>query len=210
MILTLKYLPKTYDVLKDLTKPKTGLQPESLPWVFYDTQTYLAAGSTRLTYFGNAGQTDLTMSNLGNGTLETDQYFEMQRGFLAFLAALSITTTAVVTGAANDIDILHKAARGTWTFQMLQKIVGPFPVEFFGRAGGVTFAGTSEGSETAPARNIIQSGETVMNGGFPVMGAIVVPPVTACRVFLDFNSTAISTNMNIRASLMGVFHRRVA
>jgi hypothetical protein len=210
MILSLHYLPKTYAALNALARPNRGDQPESLPWVFFDTQSYLAAGSARLTYFGNAGQTDLTMSNLGNGTFETDQYFELQRSFMSFLAPLSITTTAAVTGSANDVDILHKAARGMVTFSMLNKAVGPFPIDFFGRPGGINFQGTSEGTETAPARNIIQSAETIMNGGFPFVGAIVIPPVTAFRVFADFNSTAISGNMNIRHAMLGVFHRRVS
>ena len=210
MILTLRYLPKRYDALMAQARPNRGDQPESVPWVFYDTQSYLAAGSARLTFFGNAGQTDPTMSNLGNGTLETDQFFELQRAFMSMLAALSITTTAAVTGAANDINILHNAARGIVTFSMLNKAYGPFPLDFFGRPGGGMFQGTSEGTETAPARNIIQSGESVMNGGFPFLNALTIPPVTAFRVFADFNSTAISGNLNIRHALLGVFHRRVS
>lgn len=210
MILTLKYLPKTYAALMAQARPTRGDQPESLPWVFFDTQAYAAAGSARLTYFSNAGQTDPTMSNLGNGQLETDQYFELQRAFVSFLAALSLTTTAAVTGSANDVDILHKAARGVVTFSMLNKAVGPFPIDFFGRPGGSTFQGTSEGTETAPGRNIIQSAETVMNGGFPYLGSITVPPVTNFKVFLDFNATAISAQMNVRKALLGVFHRRVS
>lgn len=210
MILTLKYLPKSYAALAAQARPTRGDQPESLPWVFYDTQKYLQAGVSRLTYFSNSAQTDLTMSNLGNGQLQTDEFFEYQRGFISILASLSITTTAAVTGAANDVDILHKAARGTYTFTMLSKTIGPFPIDYFGRPGGVSFAGVAEGSETAPGRNIIQSGETVMNGGFPFVGAITIPPVTAFKVFLDFNSTAISGDTNIRHGMLGVFHRKIA
>lgn len=210
MILTLRYMPKTFAALMAQARPNRGDQPESVPWVFYDTQTYLAAGSARLTFFGNAGQTDPTMSNLGNGTLETDQFFELQRSFVSLLAALSLTTTAAITGAANDVDILHKAARGIITFSMLNKGYGPFPLDFFGRPGGVQFQSTSEGTETAPARNILQSGETVMNGGFPWLNALTIPPVTAFRIFADFNASAISGNMNIRKSILGVFHRRVS
>ena len=212
MLLLLKYAPKAYQTLVSLSRPQRADQPEALPWVFFDTTTYLAAGSTRLTlYSGTAASlTDTTLSNLPNGTLETYQFFELHREFLSFLAALSITTTAAVTGAANDIDILHKAARGVRTVQIAQKLYGPFPVDFFGRPGGVQFAGTSEGTETAPARNIVQSGETVMNGGFPHVGSIVLGPQTKMTVLLDFNSTAISGDMKIRHSILGIFHRRVS
>lgn len=212
MILSLNYAAKTYQSLRSLTQPKSGQQPESLPWVMYDTQAYAAAGSARLTYYGStaASLADLTLSNFPTGTLEQDQFFEIQRVFLSFLAPLSITTTAAVTGAANDVDLLHKSARGILTLQLLGKPIGPFPIDFFGRPGGITFQATSEGTETAPARNILQSAETVMNGGFPMVGASVLQPTTPAKWFADFNSTAISAQMNIRHAMLGVFHRRVA
>ena len=212
MILSLNYAAKTYETLRSITRPKSGQQPESLPWVMYDTQTYAQAGQARLTYYAStaANLGDSTLSNFATGTLEQDQFFEIQRVFLSFLAPLSLTTTAAVAGSANDIDLLHKTARGILTMQYLGKPIGPFPLDFFGRPGGVTFAGTSEGTETAPARNIIQSGETVMNGGFPMVGASVLQPTTPVRWFADFNATAISAQMNIRHAMLGVFHRRVA
>lgn len=210
MILQLRYAPKAYATLQALARPTRSDQPEALPWVMFDTQQYAAAGSARLTFYGNAAQSDATMTNLALGTLETLQYFEFHKEFLSFLAALSVTTTAAVTGSANDVDILHKAARGTRTLTIGQKTQGPFPIDFFGRPGGATFAGIAEGSETAPARNFIQAAETVMNGGFPHNGAFVLGPLSKVSIFLDFNSTAISAAMNIRHSLLGIFHRRVS
>lgn len=212
MILNLKYTPKAYATLVAMTRPARADQPESLPWVMFDTTTYLAAGSALLTLYSNtaASQTHTTLSNFASGTLETFQFFEFHREFLSFLAALSLTTTAAITGSANDVDILHKAARGTRTLTIGQKVQGPFPIDFFGRPGGVVFGGTSEGTETAPARNIIQSAETVMNGGFPHNGGFVLAPQTKMAIQLAFNSTAISANMNIRHAILGVFHRRVS
>lgn len=212
MILTLKYGAKSYQTLADMIRPARADQPESIPWTMFDTTTYLAAGSARLVLYSStaASLTDLTLSNFPNGTLETFQFFEFHREFLSFLAALSLTTTAAVTGSANDVDILHKAARGTRTLTIVGKPYGPAPIDFLGRPGGPTFVATSEGTETAPARNIIQNGETVMNGGFPWLGSYVLGPQTKMAVSLDFNSTAISGNMNIRHALLGVFHRRVA
>lgn len=212
MFLKLRYSPKAYQTLVNLSRPARADQPEALPWVMFDTQQYAAAGSSRLTYYNStaASLNDGTMSNLANGTLETYQFFEFHREFLSFLAALSVTTTAAVTGAANDVDLLHKSARGTRTLTIGQKTQGPFPIDYFGRPGGVVFAGIAEGTETAPARNIIQSGETVMNGGFPHEGAFVLGPQQKITVLLDFNSTAISAAMNIRHSILGVFHRRVS
>lgn len=214
MILSLHYVAKTYAQLAQLTSPRSGAQPESLPWVMFDTQQYPQAGAARLTYYAStaASLNDPTLSNFATGTLEKDQYFEIQRVFLSFLAPLSITTTAAVTGSANDVDLLHKSARGQLTLSLLGKPIGPFPADFFGRPGGIQFQATSEGTETAPGRNIIQSAETVMNGGFPMVGASILQPTTPVRWFFDFNATvvAISAAMNIRHAMLGVFHRRVA
>lgn len=212
MILTLNYAAKTYEQLRNITRPKSGTQPESLPWVMFDTQAYPSAGIARLVYYGSTAASlgDLTLSNFPTGTLEQDQFFEIQRVFLSFLAPLSLTTTAAVAGSANDVDLLHKTARGVLTLQLLGKPIGPFPADFFGRPGGVQFQGTSEGTETAPGRNIIQSAETVMNGGFPMVGASILQPTTPVKWLFDFNATAISAQMNIRHAMLGVFHRRVA
>lgn len=212
MILTLRYAPKAYETLVQLSRPQRADQPEALPWVMYDTQQYAAAGSATLTYYSStaASLTDPTLSNFANGTLETFQFFEFHREFLSFLAALSVTTTAAVTGAANDVDLLHKAARGTRTLSIGQKSQGPFPIDYFGRPGGAEFAVAMEGTETAPARNILQGGTTVMNGGFPHGGAYVLPPQSKMTITLGFNSTAINAAMNIRHSVLGIFHRRVS
>jgi hypothetical protein len=180
----------------------------------YDTQQYPQAGIGRLTYYAStaASLNDPTLSNFATGTLEQDQFFEIQRVFLSFLAVLSITTTAAVTGSANDVDLIHKSARSILTLQLLGKPIGPFPIDFFGRPGGSTFQGTSEGTETAPARNILQAAETVMNGGFPMMGASVLQPTTPVKWFFDTQATLvpISAAMNIRHAMLGVFHRRIA
>lgn len=209
MFLQMKYTPKNYDTLKSLVVPASAKQPECLPWVMYDTIQYAAAGQARLAYFTGTNPADLTMSNLPDGKLETLQYFEIHRVFTLILTLLSITTTAVVTGAANDVIILHSTGRGIWTFSMTNKIWGPFPLEFFGRPGGPAVFIAMEGTETAPARNFLQFGTQNENGGFPGLGAMIVPPVTQFKTFLDFNSTAIAAAVNIRQSLMGVLHRRV-
>lgn len=212
MILTMHYAAKSYQTLAALARPARADQPESLPWVLFDTQQYASAGSAKLIYYSStaASLNDQTMSNLATGTLEKLQYFELQREFLSFLAGLSLTTTAAVTGSANDVDILHKAARGVRTISIGQKTQGPFPIDFLGRPGGAEFSVAMEGTETAPARNTLQGGTSVMNGGFPHAGAFIIPEQTKFTVTLDFNSTAISAAMNIRHAFLGIFHRRVS
>ena len=210
MILGFRYLAKTYTELSDIVRPKSGDEPECIPWVWYDTQQYAAAGATFLTFYG-AAQADITLSNIGVGVLETLQYFEIHKLFTTIMSLPTITTTAVITGSANDVALLHFSARGVETLTMVQKVWGPFPLDFFGRPGGPEPFVAAEGTETAPARNILQFGQTVMNGGFPGLGALTIPPVTNWRVRFDFATPAVPINAatNLRHAMMGTFHRRV-
>ena len=208
MFLNWEYISRTYDELDGLVRPATADEPESFNAVLYDTQTYAVGGTARLEFFSStaASLADRTMSNFAAGTLEPGAFFEIHRIFLYILAVPSLTTTAAVTGTANDLEILHKTARGNFTLEMTGKRLLPCPINFAGQSGGgepviaVTY--------TAPA--IAQFPNTSKNGGFPVLGSIVIPPVTKITGFLDFNATAISAAVNIRMELAGVYHRRVA
>lgn len=209
MYLSYSYVTRSYQELSRLIRPASADQPECLPWVIYDTQQYAAAGSTTLSFYA-AAQADLTLSNIGVGALDALSYFELHRVFASILAAITATSAGAAAGAANDVAILHFAARGTVTFTMLQKTWGPFPLDFFGRPGGPDAVMTSHGTQAAGTSFQTQLGTTVMNGGFTGYGAIVIAPTTSFRVKMDFNSTAIATATNIRHSMLGTMHRRVA
>lgn len=209
MYLSYSYVTRTYQELSRLIRPANADQPECLPWVIYDTQAYAAAGSTTLSFY-TAAQADLTLSNIGVGQLDALSYYELHRAFVSILAPLSVTSAGTAAGAANDVAILHFTARGTVTFTMLQKTWGPFPLDFFGRPGGPDAVIAAHGTQAAGTSFQTQLGTTVMNGGFTGYGAIVIAPTTTFRVKIDFVSTAISTQTNIRHSMLGTMHRRVA
>jgi hypothetical protein len=206
----IKSLAKTYENLKSLIRPVSADQPESIPHVLFDTQTYAQAGSQYLQFYQNtaASVSDPTLSNFASGTLDQRQYFEIHRMFTIVHTLPNLNLTAVITGAASDIEILHKTARGIVSWTMSTKPYGGIPLAFFGRPGGPLPGYAAFGTGTV-ANDIITSGETECNGGFPIMGNQIIPPQTPFKCTMQFVSTAISAATFITHAMMGVLHRTV-
>jgi hypothetical protein len=203
---------RTYEQLKLLMKPVDADEPEAVPWVLYDTQQYAQAGSAKLTFFNSAtvaNASDPTLSNFATGVLEGGYYFEAHRVHVIIHSMPNTNATVAITGGANDVEILHKTARGILSFKMKSKQYGPLPLAYCGRPGGPVPIYSSYGTGTA-ANNVITAGETAENGGFPYLGSILIPPVTNFVGTMDFNSTAISAATYITVGLMGILHRPVA
>lgn len=202
-------LAKTYQILNQITGPKDASQPESQPWVLFDTQQYAQAGSASLTFFKNAtaaNASDPTLSNFASGMLDAKYFFEIHRVHTIIGAVPNTNATTAITGAANDVEILHKTARGNLSAQLKGRPYWGFPIAYFGRPGGPVPIFSSYGTGTA-ANNVITAGETEANGGFPVLGNLVIPPATQFQATMTFNSTAISVATNITVAMMGVLHR---
>jgi len=203
-------LAKSYQWLRDVVKPANSGEPESIPHVLFDTQTYLQAGQATLQFFQStaANLSDPTLSNFPTGNLEAYNYFEIHRAFMYIHSVPNTNATVAITGAASDVEIIHKTARGILTFSMAGKSYFGFGLAFFGRPGGPVPIYSSYGTGTV-ANNVITAGETENNGGFPVLGNIVIPPMQQVKTTLQFNSTAISADTRITVAYMGVLHRPV-
>ncbi|MEP6494493.1 MAG: hypothetical protein ABJF01_17545 [bacterium] len=201
---------KTYQALRDLIMPISADQPESIPWVLFDTQQYAAAGSATLSFFRStaANLNDQTLSNFPTGMLPKNEFFEMHRVFVMIHSVPNINVTGVITGAAQDVEILHKTARGQVSWTNAAKNYGTFPLFFFGRPGGPLpfYAGVATGTV---ATNVVTAGQTENNGGFPVLGNQIIPEQQPFSAQLTFNSTAISAATNITLAIMGIYHRQV-
>ena len=204
-----------YENLEMASRPRDPRLPEAIPYALYDTQTYPAAGIARLDFFRNlpAGG-DRTLSNMQvAGQLQGGQFFSVWRIFLDALRAPTATTNAAVvaTGVANDLAIIFNTARGMWTFETANKPFGPLPIGLLGQSGAIE---PVIGGNTAPAAGgtgIIQFAATPKNGGFPVNGGIVIPPVQSFGLTMEFvAATAIAVDTPLRVTLFGVLYRRVA
>jgi len=196
--------------LQNAANPQSAGQPEAMPWFLYDSQTYTSGTTTSQTFFQTV-QTDKTLGNMESaGQLPDPQYFIVHYVTCDILSSpvASAAGTAADAGPLNDIDLLLKAGRATFTFQMSNKNYGPFPLTLCHATGGAT--GIIAGTETAPKMIAQGNNGIVGSGGFPVLGALVIPPKVGFNIVTNFASAqTLSGNIVIRLGLAGVLYRRV-
>jgi hypothetical protein len=200
------YRPKLIETILDKLKPN-ATQPEAIPDVMYDTQTYVAAGSAALNFFtALPAVADSTITNMQlAGALPNPVYFEVQKIFFDVLSAT--TTAATQVGAMSDIDQILKVGRGIATFFLSDKQYGPYPLTFFGGSGGP--AGIIASAIATPGS--IQSANVRDNGGFPMNGALIIPPQVSIRWTLNWvAATAITADTKVRLTMLGIKYRRVS
>jgi len=194
-----KIVTLAYDFLQQRASPQSLNAPEALPWVLYDTVNYPIAGAAHLDAFRNVNA-DPTLSNMDvAGSLPAGVYFDVQRIFITPQVAATVVTSAA------DLAILYNIARGTFTFTVNAKPIGPFPLRFAGDAGQPSFAGI--GATAAASVSGFVGG--AQNGGFPVNGAIRLTPAQKFGVGLDFASTGVTAIIPLQVALLGILYRKI-
>lgn len=199
---------KPIGVLASQTRPTDTRLPEAMPYVLYDTQTYPAAGIAHLDFF-QAVQGDKTLGNIEvAGTLAAPQFFDIWSIKLDILSTPSATIADTAAGIVNDAELILKAARATWTITLASKTLGPIPATYLG-ASGIIRAGFDTG-RAAAAGAIIQQLGGIDNGGFPINGAVTLPPAQRFGFGMDFvPAQAVSGNTLLRVSFHGILYRKV-
>jgi hypothetical protein len=184
-------------------------QPESIPWVFFDTQLYTSGTTTELTFFQTTS-TDRTISNMPTaGALPVPQYFRWYGwGFDVLLNAS--TAAGGATGAIDDIARLLLTGRGVVTFKLSDKEYGPFPLSFLHQSGGPQGFGWG----TFTAEESIQyavSGILGGNAGWDWLGNILIEPQTNFSIDVRWSAaqTLAAGNTRLRMWMQGYLARKV-
>lgn len=203
LALPAKILSYAYDTLRSRLRPQSLEAPEALPYVLYDTATYLAAGLAHLDFF-RVVNADSTLSNMEvAGSLPEGVFFDIHRIFVTPLRVGTIDAAAAA-GALRDCQVLLNTARGTLTITANAKPLGPIPLRFFGDAGQA--AGAMSGTS---ATAMVQAPGFPANGGFPVNASIKLGPAAKFGVALDFISTAIAVDTPLQVALLGILYRKI-
>jgi hypothetical protein len=201
--------PRTGDQLNLLMNPGSAGLPESVPAVMFDTQTYVAAGQTRLVFFG-ASVADRTLASaLGNGGQIADpQAFLINAINLdIFSASTGVTTSATTDGIISSIEKILKAARGVLTLTISQKNYPPVPITYCHASGGAV--GVVSSTVATVSQQFGSSGPPT--GGFYLDNSIIIPPKVDFSITIDFQATlvTIAADLLMRVSLPGVLYRRI-
>lgn len=205
--------PYTYEQLADLARPQFVNRPEGIPWVYFDTIATVLSTPTVLTFF----QTLQTNKSLGNlelaGQLTAGEYFIVNSIGMDILVPPTVTAAgSAPVGALSDVyEILNGDAvaggdSGRWSFRMLSKDIGPFPLTFLHGSGGPT--GNGWGTETT-ATTSQYANNGIFDGGFP-MGNLVIPPTTSFSVVLEWGgATTLVAERALRVWMYGTKYRPV-
>lgn len=207
MGLQFKVVPKTKAQLLAQSNPQSANQPEVIPWVLFDTQSYVSTTTVTLSFFQTV-QTDKSLGNMeGGGQLPDPQFFEIYKVGMDVLIRPH-SDAGVATGPIDDIAQLVLSGRGNFTFTISNKNYGPFPLSFLHASGGPTgfMAGTF-----AATTDISYANNGIFDGGYPVNGALVIPPKVGFSIQLNWPAAltlAVGTS-NIRIWMYGALYRRV-
>lgn len=202
----------TRDELDAMANPQSAGQPEVIPWQLYDTQSVATTNAGPFTFFTTVNN-DKTMSNMeGPGQLPDPQYFIVQ-----YIACdiLQIPAATALTGEPNsalaNVENILKAIRSTFTFNMSNKRYGPFSLTMCHSTGGASFSGYGYGTAANGTSAGVVNNGIPGSGGFPLSGALVIPPKIGFDVTINFGAacTLVGGPVLIRMSLVGSLYRRV-
>jgi hypothetical protein len=196
--------------LEQMANPQAAGIPECMPWQLYDTQTIATTNTGPFTFF-TALNNDKTLSNVESaGSFPDPQYF------ILHYIACDLMQAPAATALANEpqeniknLENILKTNRATVLLNISNKNYGPFSLTACHSTGGSTGFGygygtAANGNSAAAVNNGVPG-----SGGFPVGGAIVIPPKVNYFVQVAVAAAVtLSASVSCRISLFGVLYRR--
>lgn len=201
-------MAKTKAQLNALADPISAGQPEALPWFLYHRKVYTDNTTTTLQFF-DAIETNKGIGNMqAASALPSPQYYEVLAFGLDALRAPTAGGAAANVGAIDDVQRLLHTSECFWTFTYADKNFGPFAGSLLHPSGGVQ--GFGYGTTTADTFTPQYAHNGYPDGGHPVNGAIVLKPKVQFTLTITWPAPVnITADMNLRAWMWGILHRKV-
>lgn len=198
--------PEGYNTMKTLSEPQNAGQPETIPWVYFDTQT-IATAQARQAFFA-VPQNDPTLGNIEQGgTIPADTYFQIWSINFDFLVAASAQGAAGAAPIVNDLANLLFGGRGTVQLQIANKNYGPWPLSYCHASGGLRIDWQYPEAAAQTVLNFAQNQGP--DGGYWTDGAIILPPNQSFVFTVSWNGLVLTTSRQVRMSMAGVKYRPV-
>lgn len=204
-MLGVRFNPATRAALARAATPAQPGGPEAIWHQFYDTQNFVTASTTRLTFFQTAN-VDATLSNMkAGGQLPAPQYLTIYDICLDYLSQ-NTSQAAGVLGELNDIKLLQMVGRGTWTLNISDKQYGPYSITTLHGTGGAV-----GGVDAGTLAVAVQWGTNALSPGWNYQGSLIIPPNVNFSIEFNWAATVATTftPLPLRVSLFGILSRRV-
>lgn len=191
--------------LRARSTPPSGASPEAIWHQLYDTQTYVDNTTTRLTFFQTTN-VDATITNMPSaGQLPDPQWLTIYDITCDFLTQNTVGAVATVAGEYNDLSLLLKVGRPTFTLTISDKRYGPYSLTCLHATGGPV-----GGVDAGTAVEQHQWANNVFSPGWTYQGSLIIPPKTNFNVEVVWAAAQdLTANVIIRMSLFGILSRRV-
>jgi len=187
----------------------SGASPEAIWHQFYDTQDFVTAATTRLTFFQVTNVARDLTNMPASGQLPDPQWLSIYNVCCDFLTTnTSIVGVDQAAGELGDLTLLLKTGRATWTLQVSDKNYGPYSLTALHGTGGPVGFGWS--GNTATTGNA-QYANNALSPGWNYQGSLMIPPKTNFSIEVVWAATQATTEtpIKIRLSLFGILSRRV-
>lgn len=178
-----------------------GGQSQAVPWLLYDTATYVSGATTQLTFFTTT-RANAQLSNLNGGGLPTPQYFDIWAFTLDILTPAGNNTPLEDTSDVTRGTGTAGEGAPTWQFTLADKVTGPFPLYSLHGVGGI------EGFTTQTTTEYANNGR--QSGTFWADGAITIPPNQSFSIVLTWPAAVtLSASRDLVIGMVGTLHRRI-
>ncbi len=201
---------RTKDQLREMVTPKSviGGNLQAIPYVLFDTQTYVSGATIDLPFFQTVNP-DQTLSNLSSGAqLPIDEWLEIEAQFISILIPAGQAAGGDI-GPWADLSALMWTGHPTHTLTIQNKDYGILPTSFFQSEGGIEGYGYNEAAAGALVTEFANWGRGL---GFWVGGQIVLPPQAGFNTRLRWNAPVTlpsGNDVDIRVSYLGTLHRPI-
>ena len=201
---------RTKDQLREMVTPKSvvGGNLQAIPYVLFDTQTYVSGATIDLPFFQEV-QADQTRSNLTSGAqLPIDEWLEIEWMFISPI--VPATNTDAIGASWRIMDALMWTGRPTHTLTIQNKDYGILPASFFQSEGGISGYGYNQASVATTVLEYANWGP--QGAGYWVGGQIVLPPQAGFNTRMRWNAPVAipgGGNIDIRVSYLGTLHRPI-
>lgn len=195
--------------LRSRSTAPSGASPEAIWQQYYDTQSYVSATTTRLTFFQvtNVARDITNMPSAGQ--LPDPQWLSIYNVCCDFLTSNSSNVaTDQVPGELGDLSKLLKVGRPYWMLTISDKQYGPYSLTcLHGTGGPVGFQASGNTAATGNA----QYANNALNPGWNYQGSLIIPPKTNFQIEVVWAAaqTTLEDPIKIRLSLFGILSRRV-
>lgn len=208
--------PATLAQVNAAGTPSAGDGSEVIFHQFFDTQPYVSATTTKLSFF-TQNQNDNTLSNLETpSALPAPQSFQIYDVTLDILEGVPVTLMTAV-GVLTTVGVLTDMAtlllgspnRPVWSLFISNKEYGPYSLTTLHGTGGPE--GIGYGSSIATSSGSIQYARNAIQGGWNYWGNIIIKERANFKFVLAWAAAATlgSTDTRFRVSMFGILNRAV-